>query len=215
MERQSGPGRPGTITLRSPSGTSTDLIAKMPSSPARSRPTSRCAIPFCRRRRTSWTKWPARCPRRCRTRRRAAHGGHIGAILKPTKYTRKTPHCLRCDRRAARRLVRQRLRHLVRHLVELGLRLRQNIVAHLHIGGDLARLDGAVGHKIGGGAPRRRQRNGADAVLAGSALHCAVADSVPALAKRNCEAWEFATSCCPLPVNTEIWLSGFAPPGRS
>ncbi len=43
----------------------------------------------------------------------------------------------------------------------------------------------------------------------GSALHCAVADNVPALSKLNCEASEFATSCCPLPVKTEIWLSLF------
>ncbi len=72
----------------------------------------------------------------------------------------------RGDRRSARRLVRQRLRHLVGQLVELVLRLRQDGVAHLQIGADLTRLDGAVGDQIGGGAAGRHQRDGAGAVLA-------------------------------------------------
>jgi hypothetical protein len=38
------------------------------------------------------------------------------------------------------------------------------------------------------------------------ALHCDVAPSVPTLLKLSCEACGPATSCWPVPANTEIWL---------
>ncbi len=40
------------------------------------------------------------------------------------------------------------------------------------------------------------------------ALHSEVADSVPALLKLSCDACGPATSCWPLAVKIEIWLSG-------
>ena len=40
----------------------------------------------------------------------------------------------------------------------------------------------------------------------GLELHSEVADNVPTLSKLSCEACGPATSCWPVPVNTEIWL---------
>ena len=60
----------GTITLVSPGGATTDLIATRRCSRDNSAPTCRCATPSCRRRRPSSTNSPTRCPRRCLIRRR-------------------------------------------------------------------------------------------------------------------------------------------------
>ena len=73
MERQSKPGRRRHYHAY--------LARRRPIRPDRQRcdpvgsksaPICRCATPSCRRRRTSSTRWRARCRRRCRTRPRAA-----------------------------------------------------------------------------------------------------------------------------------------------
>ena len=66
------PGGAGTITLTSPGGAQSDLIASGAIRSGKIGASCRCATPSCRRRRTSSTRWRARCRRRCRTRPRAA-----------------------------------------------------------------------------------------------------------------------------------------------
>ena len=61
----------------------------------------------------------------------------------------------RGDRGPVDRPVGQRARHARGDLVELRLRLHQNLVAHLEIGGDLARADRVVGDQIDVAAVRR------------------------------------------------------------
>ena len=62
----------GTITLVSPGGTTTDLIADNAIQSGQIGAYLQMRDTSCRRRRTSSTNWPTRCRRRCRTRRRAA-----------------------------------------------------------------------------------------------------------------------------------------------
>ena len=69
------------------------------------------------------------------------------------------------DRGARRCPVGQRLRHLRREFVELGLRLRQELVAHLQERADFARLDRAGRDEICAGAVRQSERDRADAAL--------------------------------------------------
>ncbi len=59
------------------------------------------------------------------------------------------------DRGAGDRSIGQRARHRGGDLVELRLRLDQHLVAHLEIGGDLARADRLAGDQVDVAAVRR------------------------------------------------------------